>query len=358
MNKLLAWLQRNERHLGALVFFGGFVTDLITFTLLEVTYVNYFFIAYLALAAVCVFGSHVLFARRQEEQRSWQRWLAVLFTLGGQYAIGGILSGCLIFYTKSAVFAVSWPFIILLALVYAGNEYFRKYREHLIFQTVLFFFALYAYAIFALPIYVGDIGPLVFAGSTLAAILLFTGFLYLLYRTGSARLSESLRPITGGAVAVVALVVASYSFGVIPPLPLALKEGGIYHGLTRTGGDYVLKAQEERPWWNILPQTVTVPAGGQIYAYGAVFAPIRFSTSVVHHWERYDERTGKWVEEGHIAFPISGGRAEGYRGYSIKNDPAPGKWRVSVETLAGQTIGRISFTVERGTPGELVEVVR
>lgn len=345
--RLLNWLQRNERHLGGVVFVGGFVTDLLTFTLLDVAYVNYFFIAYLAIAAVCTFGSHILFARRHEEQQKWMRWLTVLFTLAGQYAIGGILSGCLIFYTKSAVLSVSWPFLILLALVFIGNEYFRKYREHLIFQTVLFFFALYAYAIFALPIYVGAIGPLVFVGSTVVTIAIFAGFLYLLNRTGAARLSESIKPITLSCAAIVVALVVSYATGVVPPLPLALKEGGIYHGLTRSSGNYVLRSEGERPWWDILPATVHVPAGGTIYAYGAVFAPIRFSTSVVHHWERYDTVQKKWVEEGHIAFPISGGRAEGFRGYSIKENPQPGTWRVSVETLQGQTIGRISFTVER-----------
>jgi hypothetical protein len=224
MNRLLAWLQKNERHLGVVVFIGGFLTDLVTFTLLDVAYVNLFFIAYLSLAAVCTFGSHILFARRHEEQTKWMRWLAVLFTLGGQYAIGGILSGCLIFYTKSAVLTVSWPFIILLALVFIGNEYFRKYREHLIFQTVLFFFALYAYAIFALPIYIGAIGPWVFVGSTVAAILLFSGFLYLLYRTGAARLSESIKPIIASCAVIVVALVASYATGIVPPLPLTLKE--------------------------------------------------------------------------------------------------------------------------------------
>ena len=287
------------------------------------------------------------------------RWLAVLFTLGGQYAIGGILSGCLIFYTKSAVLAVSWPFLVLLALVFGGNEYFRKYRDHLIFPTVLVFFALYAYAIFALPIYIGAIGPWVFVGSTFATIILFWGFLYLLNRTGKARLSESIRPIVASCAVIVFTMVATYATGLVPPLPLALKEGGIYHGLTKRGGDYVLQTEEIRQWWQIWPQTVHVAPGGTLYSYGAVFAPIRFSTSVVHHWERYDEEARKWVEEGHIAFPISGGRKEGFRGYSIKENPEPGKWRVSVETLAGQTIGRISFNVERvrSTPA-LEEEVR
>jgi len=359
MTSLLNWMQKNERHLGGFVFVAGFITDLITFTLLDVTLVNFFFIAYLTLAAVCTFGSHILFARRHEHPTKSMRWLAVLFTLGGQYAIGGILSGCLIFYTKSAALSVSWPFLVLLGLVFIGNEYFRKYREHLIFQTILFFFALYAYTIFSLPIYVGAIGPWVFVGSTLITLFLFGLFLYLLNRTGAARLSESIRPIIASCLVIVIAIVASYATGLIPPLPLTLKDSGIYHGLTRSGGDYLVLSEEIRPWWDIRPQTVHVPIGGTIYAYGAVFAPIRFSTSVVHHWERYDTSAKKWVKEGQIAFPISGGRKEGFRGYSLKENPLPGKWRVSVETPAGQTIGRISFTVERAAKApELYEEVR
>ena len=359
MRRLLAWAQKNERHLGGIVFVAGFVTDLLTFTLLDITFVNLFFIAYLTLAAVCTFGSHVLFARRHEGQSPWEQGLAVLFSLGGQYAIGGILSGCLIFYTKSAVLSVSWPFIILLALVFIGNEYFRKYREHLIFQTVLFFFALYAYAIFALPIYLHIIGPWTFVGSTLAAVALFAGFLYLLWRTGATRLSESIRPVVMSAAGIVLVVSGAYATGVVPPIPLTLKEGGIYHGLARSGMNYVLQAEEVPPWWDIRPATVHLTAGSTAYAYGAVFAPIRFSTSVVHHWERYDAKAKKWVDEGHITFPISGGRAEGYRGYSLKENLTPGKWRVSVETLQGQTIGRIPFTVERvSSPPPLHEEIR
>ncbi|MEK7079713.1 MAG: DUF2914 domain-containing protein, partial [Patescibacteria group bacterium] len=66
----------------------------------------------------------------------------------------------------------------------------------------------------------------------------------------------------------------------------------------------------------------------------------------VHHWEHYNEVTKHWVDEGHITFAISGGRDGGYRGYSEKDNLASGKWRVTVETLEGQVIGRISFHVE------------
>ncbi|HEX2792383.1 MAG TPA: DUF2914 domain-containing protein [Candidatus Paceibacterota bacterium] len=347
MNRLLAWAQKNERRLGGVLFLGGFVTDLLTFTLLEVSYVNLFFIAYLALASVCVFGSHLLFARKREGQSKLERALAVLFSLGSQYAIGGILSGCLIFYTKSAVLSVSWPFIVLLALVFIGNEYFRKYREHLIFQTVLLYFALYAYAIFALPIYLHALGPWIFAASTAASLAVFAAFLFLLKQASASRLRQSLKPILLSVASMTVAIVGAYATAAIPPIPLTLPESGMYHGLVRSGGDYVVLAEEAKPWWDPRPQTLHLTEGGTAYAYASVFAPTRFSASVVHHWERYDAAAGKWVNEGRISFGIAGGRDGGYRGYSERSGLSPGKWRVSVETPAGQTIGRIPFVVER-----------
>jgi hypothetical protein len=50
-----------------------------------------------------------------------------------------------------------------------------------------------------------------------------------------------------------------------------------------------------------------------------------------------------------VAFNLSGGREEGYRGYSIKSDPEPGKWRVQVKTLTGQVIGELRFKIENVT---------
>jgi hypothetical protein len=45
-----------------------------------------------------------------------------------------------------------------------------------------------------------------------------------------------------------------------------------------------------------------------------------------------------------VSFPINGGRAEGYRGFTVAV-VTPGKWRCDVETSGGLLIGRISFDV-------------
>src|SRR5690242_21764247 len=38
----------------------------------------------------------------------------------------------------------------------------------------------------------------------------------------------------------------------------------------------------------------------------------------------------------------------GYRAYSVKSQPASGRWRVDIETAEGQLIGRVPFSVRPG----------
>ncbi len=357
--RLLAWAQRNERHLGAVLFILGFIGDLFTFAFLSVSLVNLAFLGYLALAMACTFGSHVL-SRPDEGAPFWKRALSVVFPLGAQYAIGSLLSGCLIYYTKSAAVFVSWPFLLILAAVFIGNEYFRTYYKHLAFQTVLLFFAIYAYAIFALPLALHKLGFPVFLASTvvsLAAFALFLGALAFVKRPGFLR---SLRYVLPATAAVVVLMVSSYLTGIIPPIPLTLPSAGVYYDVRKQSGDYVVSLENApRPWWDLSPQIMHHAPGQPLYAFSSVSAPYQFAATIVHVWEIYDPVTGKWIERSRVSFSIAGGRDGGYRGYSEVADPEMGLWRVSIETPSGQVIGRLHFTVvDVPTPPLIKEEVR
>lgn len=345
MSYVLGFIQRHEHRLSTLVFTVGFVTDVLTFTLLDLPVVNLLFIGYLAAAAFFTFIAHVM-REHNETAMSWQRTAAVLSPLAANFTIGGLLSGFLIFYTKSAAFSVSWPFLLLLATIFLGNEFFRTYRSHLVFQTVLFFFALYAYLIFALPLYVNRLGPKIFLISTGIAIAAFAIFVCSLGVGNHKKLEETFWRIIAGTATVVAAVVFLYFSGLVPPIPLTAKEAGIYQSVLHTTEGYQVTHEGSSRWSRFLSRTVHHVPGTPLYAYSAIFAPTAFSANVVHRWERYDDARQAWVTESMIAFTLSGGRAGGYRGYSIKDDPGPGKWRVTIETTEGQTIGRLNFTIE------------
>jgi hypothetical protein len=210
---------------------------------------------------------------------------------------------------------------------------------------VLFFFALYAYLIFALPLYVHRLGPEVFMWSTVFAVLLFALFICVLSFSGRSRLASTLPRIMAGSALVVGAVVFLYFSGLIPPIPLTIKESGIYQNVVHTEAGYQITHERSSRWSRFIERTVHHVPGTPLYAYTAIFAPTAFSANVVHRWERYDERQRTWVQKSMVAFTLSGGRSGGYRGYSIKSDPEPGTWRVTIETTEGQVIGQLRFEV-------------
>ena len=342
----LAWADTNERHLGAFVFVLGFATDLLTFGRLEINVVNWLFIGYLVSTAFATLASHYLYSHEREDERVSRKVAKVGFPLLAQYSIGSLLSGTLIFYGKSSTFFVSWPFLLLLIAIFFGNEFFRRYKARLTFQAVLFFFTLYAYVLFALPLSLHTLGRSTFLLSTGVSIAGFLLFLWALYAVGKKRFLESFKLIIISSSMLVFGIVGSYFTGVLPPLPLTLKDSGVYHSVVRTEGSYVVTAEQEETWQTrLLPRTVHLVPGKPLYGYSSVFAPGAFTTDIIHVWERYDSAKKKWREVSRVAFTLSGGRNGGYRGYSEISSPQQGLWRLSVRTNSNQVIGRVRFTV-------------
>jgi len=338
---LLAWARRNQRWLSACFFIFGFFDHLITFGAFSLPTEILIFEAYLCFIALCTLLTHI----SADREGGFMRTVSVLAPLAAQMTIGGVLAGFVVFYTRESVLSVSWPFIVFLAIIFVGSEFFRDYREHLVFQTALFYFALYALTIFALPTYVGALNERIFFLSTVVALAIFGLYLFILGLFGWQRLRQTLTPILFSVLGITALIVLAYVVHIIPPLPLTLRQGGIYHSITRQGDGYLVQEQQKAPWWHIGPQEVDHVPGAPLYAFSAVFAPGSFATSVIHEWQFYNPKTKAWETRSTVAFGVSGGREEGYRGYSLISDPEAGEWRVRVQTLTGQTIGELRFTV-------------
>lgn len=53
-----------------------------------------------------------------------------------------------------------------------------------------------------------------------------------------------------------------------------------------------------------------------------------------------------WLTSDKIPLTITGGREQGFRGYSFKYNYQPGDWQVRIETENGLEIGRISLEIE------------
>ncbi len=383
-------LLRYERHLSAAAMVAGFGIDNLTFGRVDHPGAHIIFAGYLAIAAGSIGFAHALQARADRKDREQaggklerpatigaslappstlsarvgvpqvstkpgretpaapkSSRLRIWLPAATQFALGGLWSGFLVFYSRSAVLAASWPFLLLLLGFLVGNEVFRKYHSRFVFASLLLFFALYSYAVFVVPVFTKTIGRLTFLASGGLAILCFLGFLRFIAALDRERFRRSRLAILGGALAITVAMNAFYFTGILPPLPLALSDVGIYHTVKRTGAVYTAAAEAE-PWtvaFGFAKPVMHIVPGQPLSLYSAVFAPIKMHTRITHRWYLWDAKLRLWRVASTVSFVISGGREGGYRGYSIKSHPQAGDWRVDIDAEDGRLIGRLAFSV-------------
>jgi hypothetical protein len=339
------WFARYERQLSGAGMVGGFAFDNYNFRRIDLPNTQFVFIGYLTLAAIAILLLHGM-AERAAKGKPVPRWHGIL-PMVAQFALGALWSAFLVFYSRGAVLTASWPFMLVLVGIFIANEVFKKYHSRLIFTAVLFFFGLFSYAIVTTPIITGAIGTVTFVLSGLLSLIGFSLFLKLVKMVGPLQWRSARWWIGLGAAVVYAALNAFYFTDVLPPLPLALADGGVYRFVAKTGNEY-RAIGEPQTWLTAFgaEPVMHVAAGQPLYVYTAVFAPIKISTAIVHRWQRYDAGKHKWRTAARITYAINGGRDGGYRSYTINRHVVPGDWRVDVLTGDGHTIGRIRFTVE------------
>ena len=301
---------------------------------------------YLALAATIVIVISLIQTGRLRQP--WLLKITPMLPVVAQYAFGGLFIAFLSLYSRSAAFTLSWIFVVVLAVLLIANERFVRFYLRFSFQMSILFTVLFSFLIFYIPVLFGIIGPYIFLASGATSLVVIAGFLYLQFYLTPELVRAEFMLIARSIAAIFVVFNILYFTGAIPPLPLALKEAGVYHDVVRRDNGYRLLGETERWYASLFPQSAIFhrAAGESAYVFTAIFAPAGLSTTIVHEWQRYDESARAWVTEETVPFFIIGGREAGYRGYSVKNDTMPGRWRVNVITEFGQVIGRVQFLIE------------
>ncbi len=353
-------LHHIERHWLTISFFFGFVVDALTLRRVDQLFDNLVLAWYILLAMGSMVALYAATAGKLSEKygRSVRDWSPLVI----QYALGGLASGMLIFYSKSGSWLASWPFLILILAVMVGNERLTRRAERLLLNLVMLFVGIFSYAALIVPVILGKIGAWIFLLAGALACALMYGFVRLLSRVVPNFMQANMRAAVFALASVYFALNVLYFTNIIPPIPLSLTALGVYHSVERLpDGNYAL-IYEQGPWYHLFKASDTTfhyQAGDTIYCFASVFAPTRLSTEIFHRWEYYDESAGKWQTHGRFAYGIGGGRDEGYRGYTAITRVQEGKWRCSVETARGQVLGRDTFRVVSGAvPRGLVNEVR
>ena len=338
------WLQVHERHLSSLALLGGFILDAFTLRRVDLPFENILIISYFLLLMVGIVILHVADAKKYKGPLAAQ--IPHVIPLAIQFAFGGLFSGFTIFYFRSGSIVASWPFIFILVALLLGNELLRRHYARMVFQISTFFTALFFFTIFFIPVLISRMDSLVFVLSGLIALVLTMIFIGILYYFVPDQVMKSRKPLTYSIISIFVCVNVLYFLNVIPPIPLSLKNVGVYHSVAKQGDKYVVLEEEHSQFdWLEFFRDVHVVKGDLVYVYSAVFAPTDISTEIVHHWRYFDKSIDRWVSVNKIPYTIFGGSDRGHRGYSWKTNLAPGDWSVDVETTRGQVVGRILFEV-------------
>lgn len=335
-----------ERYLSPLALITGFVIDnFILFKRVDLWTSHLLLLFYIALAATGVTLLNLI----QTGKLRHQFWLkaAPYLPVVAQFSFGGLFSAYVILYSRSAAYSTSWIFVIILAAFLLGNERFTRFYSRFTFQIGILFTVLFSFLIFYLPVILVRIGSEIFLLSGALALVVMALFIRGLYLLMPQLVRAHLTQIARNIAAIFVIFNILYFTNAIPPLPLSLKGAGVYHSIKKTGDKYILEAEPSR-WYEAYLRYNTVfhkAPGESVFVYSAVFAPTKFSTTILHEWEYFDEASSEWIKSATFGFPIVGGRDGGYRGFTLKESVEEGKWRVNVKTGDGKIIGRISFTV-------------
>lgn len=341
--RILEWVRRYERHLSAGAFFLGFLGDTLFLPRIDTWGAYAVLGVYLAITMIAIF-----LAQLEDMERGVGRYITrarPILTLITQFFFGSLMSAIFVYYSRSASLIDSAPFLIILFVIFVGNEIARNQLRRLEFQLAILFFILVMGMTFAVPVYLGRMGTIVFLFSQLLAVGVLTLYVLTLSLCAPQIVARGKQVFIGSVVGIIVVLNMLHFLQLIPPLPLSLRVGEVYHNVFRTADGVYITLEEPATIRERFTQwypRVHVD-GSPLYFFSAVFAPTSFATSIVHEWQQYDESREKWVTHHRITFPISGGRTLGYRGYSIGENITPGKWRVRVETPEGALLGSRRF---------------
>ncbi len=336
---------RFERPISSMSLVAGFVFDIVTLKRVDTLWENLWIFGHLLIIGIFIILTHVHDGKVGDEEDPTKKHFWYVNIL--QFFFGGILSTYLVFYFRSSDIFVTWPFIAILILAFIANESLKRHYTRLSFQISLFFLSIYSFAIFLVPVVVHQIGNWVFILSGIISLFTILFFTAILFTFTKDRFLKSKRFILILILSIFVGVNVLYFTKLIPPIPLSLKDAGVYHTLHKTeGGDY-LATHEYHGWRGYfkLYEDFTKISSGPVYAYSAIFSPKGLNLNIIHEWQYYDEGRNVWVTDKIINLPVIGGRDGGFRTYSVRSNLPLGKWRVNIKTEHNRTIGHLRFNI-------------
>jgi len=261
------------------------------------------------------------------------------------FFLGTLLNLYTIFFFKSSSLVVSFSFLLVMIALLVLNEFGPFKRLGIAFKFALLSLCGLSFCATVVPVAAGQTGVTVFLVSMAVGCLPMLALASWIRRRAPERYPAARTQMLVPFGLMLVVFLGAYLLRVIPAVPLSIPFIGVYHSVERTQDEYRLS--HERPAWRVWhngDQDFVAQPGDRVFVFFRVFSPTRFADEVRMRWFLRQEHG--WVPQDTIPIKITGGRAEGFRGYGFKSKYQAGEWKVQIETTDGREIGRVYFTLE------------
>ncbi len=338
-------LRESKHHITTLLFVGGFIFDLIILPEAGHTLTVWLGVLYLSIVAAGIALREWVISQNTASKTEQKIFSFLTFSIA--YFSGSSLSFISVYAIRSAAFSVSWPLLLLLLLCVLVNELVSSHHFRFTLDVGVLLVAVFFFVVFNVPLVLKVQNDMTFVISAGVAIGVSLVYLYLL-QFSSESASEEAPRLYALAVGIPMFISMLYFLNVIPAVPLSLRSGGVYHNIVRNERGEFLGTQEmDTRFFSSfrVPVYHLDSQGDGVFFFSSVNAPAQLTAPISHTWEYYDPIRGIWEEKTTVSFTLAGGREDGYRAYSKKENVIDGLWRVTVKVDSKRVVGRMKFYI-------------
>ncbi|QNM84167.1 DUF2914 domain-containing protein [Polaribacter pectinis] len=341
------FIRSNRKYAPLFFFIAGFTWDSLTLGRIDRLYDIIVLCTYMTLLTVSIYFFNLV--GNEKWENSFIKKYGDYLPLAIQFFLGGLSSAYVIYFSRSVSLSKTASFFIILIVLLFANEFFKKRVSNKYLQFSAYFFVNFTFLSFFLPVILKEMNTAIFLISGIISLISTIILVVLVYRTNpSARVEIVKWKMLSMILGIYVLINTFYYLKLIPPVPLALDKGVVAYNVEKYNNHYnvTYEVDEWYVFWRDHKIDFNRNSNKPVYVFTSIFAPTDLQKKVYHQWKWYNPEIGEWQNFDKIGFEITGGRDNGYRGYSFKNNVIDGEWKVEVITEENLVLGVVDFNIK------------
>tara|TARA_R110000868_G_scaffold227554_4_gene480562 strand:+ start:2728 stop:3846 length:1119 start_codon:yes stop_codon:yes gene_type:complete len=344
---ILLYIKRHEKYAPIIFFIGGFIFDTLTLGRIDRLYDLIVLSTHMTLLTITIYLFNLV--DEGKFKSAFIEHNKDYFPLVIQFFFGGLSSAYVIYFSRSVSLSKTASFFVILLVLLFANEFLKKRISNKYLQFSVYFFINFIFFTFMIPVFIKEMNTFVFIISGLISLAwTLTLILVIYYKSPSTQIEIKLTKIVGIILTIYILINTFYILKIIPPVPLALEHGIVAHDIKLDGNKYVVTHERDNNFvfWRDHRIEFIYKPNDKVYIFTSIFAPTDLKKSIIHRWKWYNPETELWEIVEDIGFDITGGRDDGFRGYTYKSNVKTGQWKIDVITEDEELVlGIVDFEI-------------